>query len=58
MIRPIALGVVKVAVAAIRDARLSEEERKYVFDCLRDHWCEHCGREQPDDRRCVCVRDN
>lgn len=59
MIRAVAVGVAHAVVAAIEKARLTDEERKYVFDCLHDDWCGHCGRELTTERPfCHCTNDD
>jgi hypothetical protein len=59
MIRVIAFGTAKQVVELIGDALLSNEERTYVFACIRDHWCIHCGAVLTVDRpRCHCRNDD
>lgn len=36
---------------------LTNEERKLVFDKLKERYCEACGGRQPYQSKCNCTRD-
>lgn len=38
-------------------ASLTPEERLEEIEKIQDAYCIHCGREQPEGRRCQCWND-